>query len=345
MNIIDIISAINEFEERFKDAAYDINKVTRFWNDYNRNPLPGELMNMEQYHILRERMFTLLRACKRIDSDAYENIHKGHPFFFIGISSFRLRDYQTAISFFDAALSEDLKIEDGKERPTDLFFNLRGDNPKNAAQGETIIAQNTVIRSIWNYNEIISQNKAIQKLSIDQLRDCFISRILIEKDDLGFRTLLTTFITFLVEWEFRDSNFELGIKKGTAEPLFMHLFRGCVLFESLLLRNPNRKPEHNNKKDLNDLINYYKEEMHLKKKGDFLRNPIPLKTLEKLLSNLNDSNKTIDHSIKISYWLRNNLGHNIAWEATINRESYRKLYYSVIYSCLHVINCLWKSPI
>jgi hypothetical protein len=325
----------------FISAASDPDKATKFWNKHN--PIPHELLKSGLYHILRNHLLTLLETCKIIDSQAYENIHKGHPFFFIGISSFRMADFSTAISFFDAALSEDLAIDDSEERPTVIFFKLKGSIPNNAAQKDTKLVQSTVNRAISKYNELISHNKNIDKLDIDKLRENFITYILENKQHTGLRTLLTTFFSFIVEWEFRDNNFELGIKKGTAEPIFMHLFRGCVLFESLFKQNPDPKPEHNNKKYLSDLINYYKNDMDLETQGDFLYEPSKLDTLEKLLTYLETSNETIEDTIKISYWLRNNLGHNIAWDTTLNRETFRKLYYSVLLSCLHVINYLWKS--
>ena len=63
MNIVDIISATQEFKERYKDAAENTDKATLFWNSYNTNP--NELLFQQQYHVLRERMFELLRTCKK----------------------------------------------------------------------------------------------------------------------------------------------------------------------------------------------------------------------------------------------------------------------------------------
>jgi len=41
-----------------------------------------------------------------------------------------------------------------------------------------------------------------------------------------------------IEWDYRSTLIELRPGDGTAEPFFIHLFRGCVLFESLLKANP-----------------------------------------------------------------------------------------------------------
>ena len=59
--------------------------------------------------------------------------------------------------------------------------------------------------------------------ALQDLRDDFNSYILSNKDDPGLRTLLTTFITFVVEWDFRNEHFDYGVGKGTSEPFFLHL--------------------------------------------------------------------------------------------------------------------------
>lgn len=339
VNIVDIISGIQEFEIRYRDAATNTNKATGFWNAYNHQPI--ELLNNGQYHVLRERMFTLLRVCKQIDLEVYKKIHKGHPYFFIGITSYRLGDYQTAISFFDAALSEDLEIKDEKIRQAQMFFLLSGEEHRSAAQLDTQYVQTKVERAIDYYNDEVKKADEVLKLSIQDLREFFIEYVLDHKDDPGLRTLLTAFITFVVEWDFRNEHFDLGAHTGTSEPLLLHLFRGCVLFESLLNRNPHPKPKHEEqKKDLYSLITYYQQELKIKLP---VNNPT-VKTLKELMTELNSSKKEMVDSFLISYWMRNILGHSLAWEDRIDQDSYRKLYLIVATGCLHVINCLWRKP-
>ncbi len=52
MSIVDIISSINEFEEKYKAAADDYSLATKFWNIYNPNP--HEMLNKGLYHHLRK---------------------------------------------------------------------------------------------------------------------------------------------------------------------------------------------------------------------------------------------------------------------------------------------------
>src|SRR5688500_9773291 len=92
-----------EFLERYLDAANNIENVTSFWNTYNPNSI--DLLNARQYLHLRDRIFELLGFCKKLNIDAFNKIHKGHPYYFIGITSFLMDDFQTAVYFFDAAVT------------------------------------------------------------------------------------------------------------------------------------------------------------------------------------------------------------------------------------------------
>jgi hypothetical protein len=55
------------------------------------------------------------------------------------------------------------------------------------------------------------------------------------------RTLVSTFISFLAEWDYRSRLIDLS-DAGSKEPFFSHLFRGCLLFESLLKANDCKPP-------------------------------------------------------------------------------------------------------
>lgn len=344
MTVVDVLSGIEDFKDRYHEASENVNLATSFWNTYNPNPI--ELLMGQKYHELRERMFRLLRTCKKIDQTAYDKIHKGHPYFFIGITSYRLGDYQTAISFFDAALSEELKIQDGEIRQTQMFFLLMGEQLNNAARQETLYVQTKVERSIDHYNNVISKNQDIPQITIQDLRDIFINYILNKKDDPGLRTLLTAFLTFIVEWDSRNEHFDLGVREGTSEPLFQHLFRGCVLFESLLKRNPHPKPNHDDqKKNLGKLITFYQDEIKVKLPGNFSSKKTGISELGDLLTLLKNQTTSIENSVLISFWLRNILGHSLAWEDRIDQVSYHNLYFQVTTACLHVINTLWRPPI
>jgi hypothetical protein len=100
-------------------------------------------------------------------------------------------------------------------------------------------------------------------------------------------------------------------------------------------------PKHNEQDgSLGKLIQYYQNKMGVNISPNFGL----VNTLKELLIELTLRKEIIEDSVLISYWLRNALGHNLAWDVSIDQASYRKLYFSVATACLHVIDCLWRNP-
>jgi len=108
MNIFDLVVEYEELRTQYLEAANNLDKVTRFWNTFNPDPIG--LLNNRQFLHLRDRLFELLRVCKGIDAAAFSKIHKGHPYYFIGITSYLLDDFQTAIYFLMQQLQKTLML-------------------------------------------------------------------------------------------------------------------------------------------------------------------------------------------------------------------------------------------
>lgn len=339
MDMVDFIVGYEEFKVRYFDAANNFNIVADFWNTYNPNP--RLLITNRQYLALRDRLFGLLKACKRIDADSFSKIHKGHPFYFIGISSFLLRDFEIAIYFFDAAVSEELKFGThpiDNPSPSTRFLMLDGDSKEQAAQKLTQDAQEKVERIITYYENEVLKDPSIQCLTLNDLRNKFILYALVSNKKPGLRTLLTAFITYCIEWDFRNEFFDYEIGKGSSEPFFLHLFRGCVLFESLLKLNPFKTPGGNS------LYNFIDD-----LRGELKVRPINGKgkgrvySLKDLYDELQNYDKSISRAIQVTYIARNTLGHDLGWNLEINKNQYQDLYFIIACSCLHAIACLWRG--
>jgi len=68
------------------------------------------------------------------------------------------------------------------------------------------------------------------------------------------RTIFTSFITFAYEYDSIQRYFKLTDEKyGTGEPFFVHLIKGCIIFESLL-KNSETGNSIPGKKTLNDYL-------------------------------------------------------------------------------------------
>lgn len=327
----------SSFLERYLDAANDYGKVTAFWNRYNPNSL--DLLNSGQHWILRARLFELLDFCKKLNGEAFNKIHKGHPYYFIGISSFLMDDFQTAVYFFDAAVTEDINAgaePKSNPRPSTKFLMLEGEMDGQAAKPLTALAKEKVKRALEYYQSNVRKASDTPSLDLEIIRNNFIYYALTANNKPGLRTLATVFITFLIEWDFRKDHFEYGVKQGTSEPFFSHLFRGCLLFESLLKHKPGASPNGIN---LGDILKDSKFQTSLR------INPISTGKfkLDEVYKKLNEytDTVTIDQVIQITYMTRNTLGHNFGWDSNISHEQYQKLYFAIAAACLHVIACLW----
>jgi hypothetical protein len=338
VKITDLVFEYEEFKAQFLDAANNFEKVTRFWNTFN--PGPRELVKNRQFLQLRDRMFELLRFCKSIDAEAFSRIHKGHPYYFIGITSYLLDDFQTAIYFFDASVTEDINFGADpldKPKPSTHFLMLEGEADNQSAKELTKFAQTKVERALEYYTKIDKKSE-ISDLTLDDLRKEFIYYALKATDKPGLRTLVTAFITYCIEWDFRNEHFEYEVKQGTSEPFFLHLFRGCILFESLLKLNPVISPKS---KTIGGIL----QEPEIV--GELKVNPIQGKkdgfVLDDIYNKLQSYDNSIDQAIQISYMARNTFGHSLGWDANINQSQYRESYLIIASSCLHVIACLWRK--
>ncbi len=337
MNIADFVIGYEEFKAQYIEAANSVESATVFWNTYNIDP--NGLVRNRQFLLLRDRLFGLLKACKRIDAETFTKIHKGHPYYFIGIASYLLDDFQTAIYFFDAAVTEDINAgRDPKYNPTPAtrFLMLEGEPNNQAARELTRYAQSKVERALAQYNNKITKNPEISLLTLEELRKDFIYYALMVKDKPGLRTLVTSFITYCIEWDIRNEHFEYEVKAGTSEPFFLHLFKGCILLESLLKYNRSVTPKG---KMLGPILKEKRITEALRivavKPGDY--------DLDAIFDKLLKFDNSIDDALQISYMARNTLGHSLGWNTNITQTQYRELYLIIASSCLHVINCLWKQ--
>ena len=131
---------------------------------------------------------------------------------------------------------------------------------------------------------------------------------------------MTAFYTFLLEFEDRYLELKLRSKYGgSSEPFISHLFKGGLIFESLLKRV---YPQHRN----GTLGNIFKGPDF---KKDFLEDPDTFaENLQSVLDSVKDTN--IRTAFETTAKLRNTAGHNLVWQDVENvlgnPENYRKLF-------------------
>ena len=336
-----IYKAINENDlaKELKLAATDKDLATKFWQ-----PLTNYSVNLilsSNYSQAQNLLRQLLHKCKTIDPNSYSKIHKGNPYYFLGIASYLMNDIETGTFFIDSAASEDLRygadaIKDPK--PSTLFLTLQGDNDHQFAKKLTQITESKVQRALNLYNSLAGHRPDKSDLTIANLRKKFLFPALSTEMSPGWRTLATVFISFFVEWDSRNELLDLRVRPGTYEPYYIHLLKGCILFESLLKNNP-KYPKVQTKTKLDQLLEPLHSCLGISPKLKISGKKLP--TLLTSLSHLKPEDETRELAIQYTGFLRNTLGHDLGWKIRLEKIQYQRCFQFVVSSCLHTIACLY----
>jgi hypothetical protein len=284
----------------------------------------------------------ILNECRQADLKAFSEIHKGGIYYWIGMAAFVVRDYETAVFFFDAAVSEDLRQGSdpiNNSTPALKFIQVEGTADKQAAQPLVADAQNKIEGLIETYNESSGKPTVISDLDIIRLRTNFLQPAVSHGND-HWRSLATTFISYIIEWNDRNEFLDLRVGKGTAEPFYMHLFKGCVLFESLLKANPKKPPPHKDSSGkyltLIKVLQYVHSELGIPHDIKIGENDLPT-----IITHLHTADNSLPTAIQFTGMVRNSVGHNLGWQLDLEKIDYQKLFTMIAMSNLHVINILY----
>jgi hypothetical protein len=312
--------------------ADDPNAASDFFARFNF----GTWYKNNMFYETLEQGHNILRLCEKLNPELYPKIHKGLPLYWMGMAAYRIHDFQSAIYYIDATLSEDLKnFPSDPNTPPRLFLRLEGEDERQAAKSLVQGAQETIEEYINLYNQILNKSKLqIPLLGINDVRSGLL-RPAVLSDNPDIRSLASTFITFFLEFKYRDFQLNLRTEPGTNEPFFIHLFKGCLLFESLLKNNPTKKIKGNT---LAPALRELRKEMDLPK--DFSLGNL---TLPQVLDDIQNVDDRISTAILMTGRLRNTIGHNLGWSAQLFREQYIQSFISIGISCLHTIATLYRS--
>jgi hypothetical protein len=172
-------------------------------------------------------------------------------------------------------------------------------------------------------------------LTIDDIRQYFLRPAILEAGK-NWQSLATTFISFCLEWDYRNALLDLRVGGGTVEPFVVHLLKGCALFESLLRAKPTKGPPVSGK-HLGDLLHHFYLELGI---------PHDIRTREEsfqsVLDDLAGADDCVSTVISFTGRMRNSLGHNLGWNTSLTKYQYHRLFRMVAKSCLHVIGCLYR---
>ena len=268
----------------------------------------------------------LLRTLKTDDPDKYEEIHKGTPFYFMAWTAFDLQNYERAVFYMDAAISEDIRKDPTKwlENPGSKFLTLSSLDDQ-VAKRITEKLRNEIEKELNRFNTI----SKLEAITTEKLVEKFV-KVLVQ--DKSKRSIITALYSFLLEYEDRFQ--ELGLRSsegGSIEPFLSHLFKGCQIFESLLKHLYPNKDNGQNTETLGDIF----------ETNDFNSDfPNFVKTKSTSLNDICKDIKSedIQTAFNTTYNLRNTTSHNLVWDDIFDDAgNYTKFYQQILNAVLFII--------
>jgi hypothetical protein len=271
-----------------------------------------------------EEMLQRLRAA---DAPKYERMHKGTPFYLMSWLAFDMHNYEKALFYIDAAISEDVRQTQNTDDPQAWgrapgaeFLLL---NPRNQAARRTLDALCTTLSEQLNRFNSVSQKPPMNLESIRKFVQSLIA-------DAPKRTIISALYVFLLEFKGRVNELALrhGSVGGSNAPFTVHLFIGGLLFESLL------KQFYPNKLTLGKLFG----DPALQKEFRFAPPAsISAGTLEEIYGAIGNG-ATVDVAFSTAAKLRNTTGHNLVWDDLFSdSHQYVELFEQVVNAIFHVI--------
>jgi hypothetical protein len=333
-----IYPSISVDPEEFRRAAMN-GEGTLFFQKFNLGAPLVFGPSMASYVFLEAKR--VLEECRNVDLKSYREIHKGGPYYWMGIAAYLFNDFQTATYYFDSAVSEDLRNKNrakDETTPAMCFMLLHGDQPAQAAQSLVKDVEARIEELVEKYNKRAKLLPVgINSISLETIRKKFLRPALLKKHS-SYRSMATVLISFCREWDHKNSFFDLQPRRGSFEPFFIHLFKGCVLFESLLRNSPTLLNKHinpDNVKTLGSLLEELKTDLQIKN--------INIKefNFDQILEDIVSDNGSIETAINLTGKIRNTLGHNIGRKSDLSKTKYSKLFRIITASCFHAINALY----
>jgi len=264
-----------------------------------------------------------LRTIKNDDQDKYVVIHKGTPLYYLAWIAFDLRNYEKAVFYMDAAISEDMRKDPQNwlNNPGSQFLTLNHQGNQVAIRVTKQLTEK-ISEEVSRFNAISSLPRILDEDFVNK----FVKVLVNKKEN---HSIITALYSYILEFEDRGNELSLrGTEGGSIESALTLLFKGGLIFESLLKYLYPTKD--NNKTKCNTLDDIFKTN---KFKTDF---PGSVKTNASSLQEIiNATNNSLQSAFDTASKLRNTTGHNLVWDDVFNNtNNFKKL-------CEHQLNAIF----
>ena len=281
---------------------------------------------------------SLLEILADHDINQFKAIHKGTAYYFMGWTAFQIEDYEKGVFYMDSGISEDIR-KLGLTDPKDFSRRTPGINFMLLETGNQIAAV-TAASLITLMEESFLEFSKLSGAQLD--RHTFIDKFVIGSGlflDNTFRTVVTSLYSFVLEFDTRQRELKIRSSEGTSiEPFLTHLFKGCLVFETLL----KLLPPGNRASTLRPAIDAHNRNLSID--TSLLPSHMTLEEVANYNIELVKQKKPHqDISFATAYGIRNTAGHKLAWPDVFQQEKdvYPKLYKAVLGACLWTIYKLW----
>jgi hypothetical protein len=200
-----------------------------------------------------------------------------------------------------------------------------------AARALVTLLRERIEKSVNNY--CTRSDARAPSLTFDEIRTSFLLPAM-QVGNEHLRTLVTTFISFILELDHRRTLIDIRPELGTAEPFFIHLFKGCLLFESLLKNKASNKG-----KKLEAVLRELRARLGFSGREQMV---ISARDFQKIINDLPSNDNSVYWAIVQTGRIRNTTGHNLGWRVALDPTTYNTLAESVAIACLHTLACLYR---
>jgi hypothetical protein len=264
----------------------------------------------------------ILESIRIVDPGRFSQMHKGTPYYFLGIASYRMDDFERAVFYMDSAVAEDFAANGANwvNVPAGYFFRLDGDS-LNQYGRELVLRTRSVL------NSLLQDTSAMWQHSLDV--ESFISKLIQPaiSEAIELRSAVTTLFTYVLEFEKLLRHLRLSSNQpSTSEPFYIHLFKGTLLLETLL-KNSNSGKLLGGGNTLNKYLGNTAIKTALGLPSDFQGMGRDL-TFEKLVNSIpaRADIRLPDDSFRISWGVRNTVGHSLSWTSKLTADQYELLF-------------------
>lgn len=313
----------------WKNRYYEVSNADSFFEYFRIKYIEDfKLSPFEEIKIYIE----LLKWLKIDLKDKYNKIHKGTPYFFIGWNSFLIKNYESAIFYLDAAITED-KINHGKETTLKsgaaLFFMLDSEYDPPFEKYNSSKLEDIIIPELTRFN-----NLGTNQLEIEDFKN-FVQEIIFEK----FTSIITTLYTFILEKESIIDMIHLkSIYGGTIEPMILHLFKGALIFETLLkkyhFKDLSLKYGPKNVNNIGGIL----QKSEITSFYNFVFTNCSEASIKNIFKYIKDhDDDSIETAFHSTCRVRNTTSHKLNWDEDFSVENYEIVFKQIINAIFYLI--------